>query len=302
MGNIPRRFRQHIRQVHGQEGADWLDELPRLLKTLSQSWEITIAEPFRNLSYNYVAPAILRDGTQAVLKVGLTDDGLLRELLALEAAQGPGYVRLLRSDRDKGAMLLERLDPGRPLLELDDDEEATRIAATVMKRIWRPPPEGHSFPRVEDWASGLSRLRAEFNGGTGPFPQHLVEQAESLFSELLSTMAEPVLLHGDLHHDNILSAQREPWLAIDPKGVVGEPAYEVGSLMRNPMPRILEMKPAQLERRLDILSEELGFDRRRLRDWSFAQAVLSAWWGYEDHGPDRVQYWLPYAELLAQLK
>ena len=95
-----------------------------------------------------------------------------------------------------------------------------------------------------------------------------------------------MLLHGDLHHGNILSAERQPWLALDPKGVVGEAEYEVGALLRNPMPQILdEAQPRQLlSRRVDQLAEELGFDRARLIGWGLAQAVLSAWWTYEDHG------------------
>jgi streptomycin 6-kinase len=93
-------------------------------------------------------------------------------------------------------------------------------------------------------------------------------------------MAEPVLLHGDLHHWNILAAGRQPWLALDPKGIVGEPAYEVGALLRNP-----DLMPLQVqERRVDQLTAELGFDRYRILGWGIAQAVLSAWWSYEDHG------------------
>ena len=94
------------------------------------------------------------------------------------------------------------------------------------------------------------------------------------------------MLHGDLHHFNILSAERELWLAIDPKGVVGEPAYEVGAYMRNPWPQLLSQPGVStiMSRRLDVFSEELGIERQRLRGWAFAQAVLSAWWSYEDHG------------------
>src|SRR5207245_1532988 len=132
-------------------------------------------------------------------------------------------------------------------------------------------------------------------------PADLVEEAERLFAELIPSMAEPpVLLHGDLHHENIVSAERQPWLALDPKGLVGEPAYEVGALLRNQLPEPLDVPETSriLARRIDQLSEELGFERSRLRDWGLAQAVLSAWWSYEDHGYG----WEPAitcAELLA---
>jgi streptomycin 6-kinase len=114
----------------------------------------------------------------------------------------------------------------------------------------------------------------------------LVETAEGLFAELLSSMDELVLLHGDLHHYNILSAEREPWLAIDPKGVVGEPAYELGAWLRNPVPHVFSWPDARqvTARRVDQFAELLGLDRQRIIGWGIAQAVLSAWWDYEDVG------------------
>jgi streptomycin 6-kinase len=129
-------------------------------------------------------------------------------------------------------------------------------------------------------------LRATFDGATGPFTSRLVEQAERLFDDLLASSASPVLLHGDLHHQNILSAERAPWLALDPKGVVGEPAYEVGSLMRNPAPEMFSWPHPErlLLRRASILAETLGFERQRILAWSMAQAALSAWWSYKMHG------------------
>ena len=219
----------------------------------------------------------------------------------------PGAVGLARAIRraiESGGGVIT------PLSRLADDEQATSIAAHVMRQIWQPVPPEHSFPTVARWALGLARLRQQFGGATGPFPARLVEQAESLFAELIGSMAEPVLLHGDLHHDNILTAERQPrqtrrplWLALDPKGLVGEPAYEVGALLRNPAPWLLDQpQPGRiLARRVDQLAEELGFDRARLRSWGLAQAVLSAWWSFEDHGHGW-EWSLTCAELLADVK
>ncbi len=111
-----------------------------------------------------------------------------------------------------------------------------------------------------------------------------------------------LLLHGDLHHWNVLSAQREPWLAIDPKGVVGEPAYETAAWLRNPVGMLLNRdRPGEvLERRVSILSDELGFDRERIRKWGAVHGVLSAWWTYEDHGHPGEEA-LEVARLLAAL-
>jgi len=148
------------------------------------------------------------------------------------------------------------------------------------------PADEHAFRSVADWAAGLERLRQQFDRGTGPFPPRLVSLAEGLFADLLASMDAPVVLHGDLHHYNILAAGRRPWLAIDPKGIMGEPAYEVGAWLRNPLPQVAVWPDLEriLDRRVALLAERLGFERRRLLAWGAAQAVLAAWWSYEDEG------------------
>jgi streptomycin 6-kinase len=281
-------------ELNGEDGAAWIKALPALLDQYAQRWSLQLQPPFE-LSYNYAAPAIRSDGARLVLKVGVVNPELLSEIAALRLFDGRGMVRLIDADPQQGVMLLERLEPGTPLLHLDD-EEATTIAAHLMRQLWRPVPADHPFPHVADWSAGLQRLRAEFEDGTGPFPRRMVEMAETLFAELLASMDELVLLHGDLHHWNILSAGRQPWLAIDPKGIVGEPAYEIGAWLRNP-----ELMSRQVQaRRVDQFSAELGFDRERILGWGVAQAVLSGWWSYEDHGYG----WEPAvaeAEILASL-
>jgi len=286
--HLSHEFTQRIAGTFGQDGERWLRHLPSTLGELTRRWSLTLLPAFENLSYNYVAPAIRADGKEVVLKVGVPNKELSTEIESLRLMDGSGAVQLFESDLDRGAMLLERLSPGLTLYELENDEAATTIATYVMEELWISAPEDHAFPTVSDWAKGFKRLRGSFDGGTGPFPEDLVEKAERIFLELLASMSEPVLLHGDLHHWNILSAEREPWLAIDPKGVIGEPEYEVGAWLRNPFPHILKFEnPKQvMARRVEQFSESLGFDRDRLKAWGFAQAVLSGWWGYEDHGDD----------------
>ncbi|HEX6384194.1 MAG TPA: aminoglycoside phosphotransferase family protein [Anaerolineae bacterium] len=283
-------------------GKEWLANLPQLIAVCKARWGLTVQSHFAGLSYNYVAPANMADGTEIVLKLGVTREELTMEIEALRLYDGRAMCRLVDADAEQGILLLERLQPGHMLTAVSDDEEATRIAADVMRRLWRSLPEGHTFPSVSEWADGLARLRAEFGGTTGPFSARLVEMAESLFADLLASSAEPVLLHGDLHHYNILAAEREPWLAIDPKGVSGEPAYEVGALIRNPMPDIYGWSDLErvLARRFDILAEMLALDRQRLVAWSVAQQVLSAWWAYEDLRNDEWRRTMAVAEILAR--
>jgi streptomycin 6-kinase len=283
---LPREFRQRIGEVHGDAGVAWLEELPALLREFESAWGVSLQEPFP-LCYNYVAAGMLADGTEVVLKAGPPQRELRTETAALRLYDGRACVRLLEADPDRGLLLLERIRPGTPLFALEEGDAASGIAADLMRELWRPLPPDHDFPTVADWARGMERLRAHFDSGTGPLPRVLVEAAESLFADLLRSQDAPVLLHGDLHHWNILrSASGRPWLALDPKGVAGEAAYEVGAFLRNPLPRLLDEGDAKrtLERRVDLLAERLGFDRERLLAWGLAQAVLSAWWSIEDHG------------------
>lgn len=223
-----------------------------------------------------------------VLKVGVPNPELTSEIAALQHFNGEGAVKLFAAIPEDGALLLEKLEPGEPVLDLDDDRSATSIAAGLIRQLHRPPPENGPFPSITDWGRGLDRLRATFKGGNGPFPARLVDRAEQLIAELVISQGEPVLLHADLHHWNVLSAGRSEWLAIDPKGLIGEREYEAGAWLRNPIPALLDWTDARqiIRRRVDLFVEILGFDRQRMLAWSLYQAVLAAWWSYEESDPD----------------
>lgn len=300
---IPATFARNMLDVYGQEGQAWLGDLPALVDQLARQWEVTLGPPF-GLSYNYVAAALRSDGTEAVLKVGFPDAALAREIQALRLYGGDGICRLLEADETRHAMLLERLRPGEMLAELarTDDAAATRIGAEVMRTLWRPVPdsaEGGALQPIAEWFRAFDRHRAAY-GGAGPLPASLLDRAESLAAELLASAPSVVLLHGDFHHYNVLSARRAPWLAIDPKGMTGDPGYEVGPFLLNPNQESWYGKPDVLRRRLDILADELAYDRARLRDWGFAHALLSACWSAEDHG-DGWQGAVAAAEVLRDL-
>ena len=299
---IPDNFARRTALYHGADGLAWLERLPEILAACERRWHLKLGEPFSNLSFHYVTPATREDGTQVVLKVSSPTDEFEKETTALRIFAGRGCVQLLDYDASNEVQLLERLQPGRSLRTVTDDVQAISIATSVMGTLWRPVPAVHPFPTVLDWGKGLTRLRQHYNGGSGPFPAKLLEEAETLFAELSSSMAEPVVLHGDLHQDNILSGGSH-WAAIDPKGLIGEPAYETGDLLRNFHPELLEMPNPRtvLARRIDQIAEELGFERARIRDWGLYQAVLSVWWDIEDS--DRIAYdVLTCAELLATIK
>ena len=296
---ISGRLAEKVVGAFGRTGATWLRQLPDIIAQCEKNWSLSVLPPMANLSYNYVAPALQADGREVILKIGVPNPELTTEIEALSLFNGRGSVKLLAVKRTLGAMLLERLKPGLPLASLTDDKAATRITAEVMKQLWRPVTSKHDFRTVGDWAAGLDRMRQRYNGSSGPLPEKLVAKAEGLFVELLSSMAQPVLLHGDLHQENILSAERRPWLAIDPKGILGEPAYEVGALLRNQLPSSIGFSQARrvTEQRVSILAEMLAFDRQRMLGWGLAQAVLAAWWCLEE-GSDEWRQFVWYAKII----
>lgn len=284
--------------VHGPAARAWLAGLSDLIGSLEERWGVAIGPPFEPLSYHYVAPGIRRTGGEIVLKLAPPGAELRHEAETLKVFGGRGAVRLLAEDLDAGAMLLERVTPGGDARRLPD-EQAARAVAGVMREIHRPLKSGHPFPTVQDWGGAFGDLRRRYQGGTGPLPGRVVDKAESLYAELAASMADPVLLHGDLHHENVLSGEGDRWVAVDPQGVVGEPAYEVGAFLRNPIPEVWRWQGLTkvMDRRVGVFAEELGFDRRRLVGWGYAQAVLSALWLIEERGVSG-EGWQVVAEAL----
>ena len=211
-----------------------------------------------------------------MLKLRVPSVEFVQELEALRLYGGRGAVMLLKADRTHGSMMLESVRPGTVLADTGSDEEATMIATSVMRSLWRPAPENHSFAAMSEFEGGVEWLRVCSANKASPVPTTLASRAEGLLRELVASHAEPVLLHGDLHHYNILSAERVPWLAVDPKGVVGDPAYEVGPLLYNRLFKT-DSPASVLKRRVDQMSEELGFERDRIVAAAIPRAVLAAW-------------------------
>ncbi|HYX41512.1 MAG TPA: aminoglycoside phosphotransferase family protein, partial [Pyrinomonadaceae bacterium] len=205
----------------------------------------------------------------------------------------------LAADAPRGILLLERVTPGRPLHELHADAEATRTAARLMRRLWRDAPIAHTCPTLAVWFRAFQKLRQQFDGGTGPFPSDIIARAERVFAKLNAATERRVLLHGDLHHENILSSERDDWLAIDPKGLCGNAGYEVGSFMLNQLPSDTDAIMQILAQRLSIFADELQLSRARLAGWAFCHAVLSAVWNFEEAADWRDAIRL--AQLLEQL-
>jgi len=241
-------------------------------------WNVTVVE-IRETEGSLLGFG-LSNGRRVVLKVSSLSDEM-NSGTVLEAFQGAGTVRVHKSDH--GAVLLERLDPATELVELvrsGRDDEATHILAnTIGLMANHEPPPG--CPTLFDWVRGFDRYLSEHSGG--PISLQLVREAESVYRNLALSQRQTMLLHGDLHHYNVLFDSTRGWISIDPKGVVGELEYELGAIIRNPveLPDFY-ISRAVIERRLMQLTEALGLDYDRALRWTFAQAVLSAIWDVED--------------------
>ncbi len=197
--NLPGPFLRTIEQVFGQRGRDFLQALPDLVDEAARRWQLADVQPVSNLSYNYIAFAD-RLGESVVLKIGVPDRELLSEMTALCLFDGRAAVRLLDSDEEHSMFLLERLRPGDMLTTVEDDRQATEIAADLMRLLWRTQISGSRLIQLSDWFKGLEKLRRRFDGGTGPLAAHLVGRAESVARDFCTEDHIPTLLHGDLHH------------------------------------------------------------------------------------------------------
>ena len=231
---------------------EWRQRAPALARECAELWSLMLGDPYEQGHASLTLRAELPDGTPAVLKVGFPHPEAEHEAAALAHYAGHGAVRLLAHDQGRNALLLERCEPGTSLLELPDEQEGFRVAAGVLRRLWRPPAADHPFDLLGELAlhwTGLPGLDA------------------GMLHELVAGQGELVVCHQDFHRGNVLRAAREPWLAIDPKPIVGEREFDTAALLRD--------GPGDLTRRLDLLSGELGLDRERMRAWGIVHAV--AW-------------------------
>ena len=274
--NVPDQVARMLISCHGDAGRAWLDRLPGIAAELCDRWQLRVGEPFAGGCVGYVVPAERADGSRAVLKVSLIDDETRHEADALAFWAGQGAVRMLERDAGLGAMLLERLDPGAPLDGCVGQEEALAIACRLLRRLWRPLPTGHPFPSVAALVEGWHlQLPLDFERAGRPFDTVLLDRSVCLCEELASE-CEPVLVNRDFHFGNILSAQREPWLLIDPKPLAGEPAFDTGYLLESLVD--VDPAPAKAATLAQIISAELDTPVQRIAAWAFLRCVENALW------------------------
>ena len=260
----------------------WLERVPELVHECVERWDLRLGEPYVAGAAGYTTRAELPDGTQAVLKVGYPHRESEHVAEALEFHDGAGAVRLLAHDPDRHALLLERCEPGTQIWQIGGDA-ALDVIVELLPRLWRPAAEPFR-PLADEAAWWVGQLPGEWERAGRPFERALLDAALEALRELPRSQGGQVLVNQDLHGENILAAQREPWLVIDPKPLVGEREFALAPIVRS-----FELGDTRRDvlYRLDRLTSELGLDRERTRWWTIGQTL--AWTFDSSYLPRHVQ-------------
>ena len=282
--HLPLEFTEKVHRVFGDTGRKWLPELPGIAARCRDTWGLCEGAICPNMSMNYIEFATKASGEPVALKIGVPHTELFTEMEALRLYDGRGAVRLLDADRDLGAILMQHLQPGTMLWELGDNRKETRIAASAMGQLPVPVPSTHNLPFFAHWVERAFRLTRTMWDPQERMPRDLIDSAETAFKEIQQNTTGDIVLHGDLHHENILFDDLAGWTVIDPKGVIGPRCLEVGRFLQNQLPRSLPAKDREdmVLERVQILSTELGYSRQIIAASGLVDCILSHCWSFED--------------------
>lgn len=270
--------------ARGEDWSSWVDALPGTVRGVLQEWELSVDGGVRSGMCSVVVPVRTPAGGPAVLKVGFPDRESEHEPLALQRWKGSGAVLLLRADPRRQAMLLERLHD-ETLTDLWD-LEACEVVAELYARLHVPaPPQPRRLTgELQRWEQQLRALPRN-----APVPRRLVEQSLAIVHGFAADDGtDGTLVHGDLHYDNVLAADREPWLAIDPKPLSGDPHFEPAPMLWTRWDEVVGSGSARdaVRRRFHTIVDAAGLDEGRARDWAILRVVLNAVWELDEPDPD----------------
>ena len=273
-------FIKNIHATYGEEGKIWLSTLADHLEQLSLQWNFQMIRPVQDISYNFVAVVKLSSGL-AILKTAPPAARLMAEAEWLKAHK-KSVPAILQMDKDRNAFLMEKLEPGTSLKYLvkeGADEKATRILSQVILDLQSADTlHQMNYQHISEHCSSLAFLRGHIDAA-------LIDCAETLFKGLCADCSNDIVLHGDLHHDNILQSDTS-WNVIDPHGYLGDPCAEVGTMIFNPLDCFPKQRPIQniIKSRLNILAEMLPYDKERIKAWALCLTLRSAAWDIEGFG------------------
>lgn len=275
-------FISNIHDIYGLAGDSWIKELPNIIQQLAGKWDFHFLHPMPYLSYNFAGLVRLNKTNEtAVIKMAPKEGSHITAEIQWLKCFEKCVPKIYEFDEAMNAFLMEHLTPGQTLKNLvvsGDDDGATKIICQIIRELHAKKHTSMPFKHLSELPYTLSLLKGQFDA-------RLLSKAESLFHDLTCDRTGDDVLHGDLHHDNILSSHTG-WKAIDPHGYVGDPAFEAGPMIYNPLDCFPKDRPlAQIiERRLHIMANELPYDAQRIKAWAFCMTVLSMSWTVEGHG------------------
>jgi streptomycin 6-kinase len=276
--SVPQRFVVDTLSREGEAARPWLAQLPELIRELCVRWGLRVSgDPMHG--YLALVVPVLRGAARLALKVSWVDHETENEAAALALWNGGGAVRLLDADDAAGALLIEWLDPGRRLADADLSV-AVPVAGRLLRRLAVPVPAewpGRPVPGLRQWALELAAELPVLWLATGrPFPERYLDVAVEV-ATAFAPSAGALLVNRDMHYQNVLAGEREPWLVIDPKVMRGDAEFGLAPLLWR---RLEEADgPAGLRRRFDTLVDEAGLDAELARGWTLLRAVDYQLWG-----------------------
>lgn len=281
---VPARLVATLPKYYGDRGRAWIAGAPRLVAEHLAQWDLTVDGPVMNGVVALVVP-VQGPGGPAVLKLQIDDPEHPGEAAALRTWNGDGAVRLLREDPAAGALLLERLDSGRDLRGVRDDVEAVQIIAQLLVRLnaFNSPEGVRSLGEI---AAGMLQFApVAARRLANPAEGRLILYWAAAVREVADDSGDQ-LLHWDLHYENVLAADREQWLAIDPKPLAGDPAFELLPALQNRWQEVLSADDPHraVRRRFDAMVEVMGLDRERAVRWTLGRTLQNSLWTIEDGG------------------
>lgn len=277
-----KKLTQNIINIYGKMGEDWVSNLPDIVAVLIKQWKLSHVIPVDNMTFNYVARAISSDNHPVILKISCDLQSIQDEKQALIQFDGNGAVKLINSCDKYNALLLQQAVPGITLKKLypEQIEYVMDCYIDTMKKLHHTClPNKHEYRHIADWLIAFDKVPPD------QIPAHLRKRAIDLRDALLSSMDEHIFLHGDLHHDNILKHD-DIWLAIDPKGIIGEPEFEIAAFDFMYITGLANTDDVKLilDKRISMLAQKSNLDAQRIKDWVFVRLILMAAWIIEDNG------------------
>ncbi|MEI5133832.1 APH(6)-I family aminoglycoside O-phosphotransferase [Streptomyces libani] len=281
--DVPEALARSYTRNGGEEEQAWIAGLPALVTEFLDRWELTRDGGISSGEASLVVPVLRVDGTRAVLKLQRPREETTAALIGLRTWNGNGMVRLLDHDPVSSTMLLERLDGARTLASVEDDDVAMRILAELLARLHSVPVPGGLRGLGDIAGDMLKEVPQAVTSLTAPTDRQRLHRWASAVDELAGEPGDR-MLHWDLHYDNVLAAEREPWLAIDPEPLVGDPGFDLWPALDTGWEQIAATGDALrvVRRRFDLLTEALELDRGRATGWTLGRLLQNTLWDIED--------------------